>query len=90
MRPFSFVPVEALGRPWRRREAGRRQRLARPVSVREEEEGAQLGRAGGLGWPGGRGPVGEGRENWPVKKKRLGRKAGWAESDGENSFPNKI
>jgi hypothetical protein len=37
------------------------------------------------------GPLGEGRENRPVgKKKRLGRKAGWAESDGENSFPNKI
>jgi hypothetical protein len=23
-------------------------------------------------------------------EKKLGRKAGWAESDGENSFPNKI
>jgi hypothetical protein len=38
--------------------------------------------------------MGEGRENLPVGKKErgpwLGRKAGWAESDGENSFPNKI
>jgi hypothetical protein len=49
-----------------------------------------VGPCGGLGRPGGRGPVGEGRENRPVKKRRLGRKAGWTKSDGENSFPNKI
>jgi hypothetical protein len=48
-----------------------------------------VGPCSGLGRSGGRGPVGEGRENQPVKK-RLGRKAGWAESDGENYFPNKI
>jgi hypothetical protein len=65
----SFLPVEASGRPWRRREAGRRQRHARPASVQEEEEGGRLGRAGGLGRPGGRGPVGEGRENRLVKKR---------------------
>jgi hypothetical protein len=76
MPPFSFLLVEAA--------------RGQPVSVREEEEGGRLGRAGGLGRPGGRGPVGEGRENRQVKKKRLGRKAGWAESDGENSFSNKI
>jgi hypothetical protein len=36
-------------------------------------------------------PSGKGRENRPVKKKeKLGRKARWAESDRENSFPNKI
>jgi hypothetical protein len=34
-----------------------------------------VGAYGGLGRPGGRGPVGEGRENRLVKK-RLGRKAG--------------
>jgi hypothetical protein len=69
MRLFSFLSVEASGRPWRRREAGRRQRRARLASEREEEKGGPLGRAGGLGWPGGRGPVGEGRENRPVKKR---------------------
>jgi hypothetical protein len=38
--------------------------------------------------------VGEGRKkNGRLKKKNgpwRGRKAGWAKSDGENSFPNKI
>jgi hypothetical protein len=42
------------------------------------------------GWAGGPRPSGKGRENRPVKKRRLGRKARWAERDGENSFPNKI
>jgi hypothetical protein len=50
--------------------------------------------AGGpCGWAGLAGrlrPTGKGRGNRPVKKEKLGRKAGWAESDGENSFPNKI
>jgi hypothetical protein len=33
-----------------------------------------VGPCGGLGQPGGRGPVGEGRENRPVKKKKIGPK----------------
>jgi hypothetical protein len=47
---ISFLPVEASGRPWRRREAGQRQCRAHPASVREEEEGGRLGRA--VGWAG--------------------------------------
>jgi hypothetical protein len=46
----SFLPVEASGRPRRRREAGQRQHRARPASVREKEEGGRLGRA--VGWAG--------------------------------------
>jgi hypothetical protein len=55
------------------------------------------------GWPcGWAGPAGRPRpsgggeeeKNIRLKKKEkgpwLGRQAGWAESDGENSFPNKI
>jgi hypothetical protein len=45
-------------------------------------------KGGRLGWPEGRGPVGTGEKISLVGG--LGRKAGWAESDGENSFPNKI
>jgi hypothetical protein len=43
-----------------------------------------------VGWAGRPRPSGNGRENRSVKKKRRGRKAGWAESDGKNSFLNKI
>jgi hypothetical protein len=46
----SFRPLEASGRPWRRREAGRRQHRVRPMSVWEEEEGGWLGRA--VAWAG--------------------------------------
>jgi hypothetical protein len=64
------LPVGASRRPGRRREAGRWRRRARSALVQEEEEGVQWagpaggwGRAcGGLGRPGGRGPVGEGRK----------------------------
>jgi hypothetical protein len=79
MQPFSFLPVEVSGRPWWQREAGRRRR-ARSALVRVEEEGGRLGRVGGK--------IGrlEKKERGPW----LGRKAGRAESDGENSFPNKI
>jgi hypothetical protein len=45
---ISFLPVDASGRLWRQREAGRRQRRAHPASVREEEEGGRLGHA--VGW----------------------------------------
>jgi hypothetical protein len=50
-------------------------------------------RAGRLGQPRGRGLVGRGgAAGWKEKKNgpRLGRKAGWAGSDGKNSFLNKI
>jgi hypothetical protein len=40
--------------------------------------------------PAGRPRPSGGGEGNSAGKKRLGRKAGWAESDGENSFPNKI
>jgi hypothetical protein len=48
---------------------------------------------GPCGWAGPTGrprPSGGGEGKSAGKKRRLGRKAGWAESDGENSFPNKI
>jgi hypothetical protein len=44
-RLFSFG-AGGRGRPWGRREAGRRWQLARSASVQEEEEGGQLGRGG--------------------------------------------
>jgi hypothetical protein len=73
MRPFFFFRWRRRGRPWGRREAGRR-RHARLAPVREEEEGGRLGREGGLGRPR---PSGEGGEKWLVEKKKMGR--GWAE-----------
>jgi hypothetical protein len=81
---------------WRRR--GHRGGGARPAgggTVRarlrcgRKKKGGRLGRAGGLGRPEGRGPVGRGGKI-DQKKRRLSRKARWAESDGENSFLNKI
>jgi hypothetical protein len=67
-------------------------RLFSFLPVQEEEEGGQLSRAGGLGQPGGQGLVGgRGKIGQLEKKEREGR--GWAkkaESDGGNSFPNKI
>jgi hypothetical protein len=56
-------------------EAARGRPVAAPClpSVRQEEDDGWLGRDGGLGRPGGQGPVGRGGENWPVKKKRVGR-----------------
>jgi hypothetical protein len=45
-----------------------------------------------VGWAGRKAEAqweGEGKSAGK-KKETLGRKAGWAESDGENSFPNKI
>jgi hypothetical protein len=94
MQPFLFFRWRCRGRPWGRREA-RRQHRARSTPVREEEEGGRLGHEGGLGRPGGRGPVGEGRKkNGRLEEKKngpwLGRKARWAEGDGENSFLYKI
>jgi hypothetical protein len=59
-------------------------------AAREEEERWPVGPCGWAGPAGRPRPSGKGRENRLVKKRRLGRKAGWAESDGENSFPNKI
>jgi hypothetical protein len=43
-----------------------------------------VGPCGGLGWPGGRGPVGEGRENRLVKKRD------WAERPGGPKVTGKI
>jgi hypothetical protein len=78
----SFLPVEAArGRP-----------AAAPCAPDVGAGGGRrwpVGSCGRLGRPGGRGPVGEGRENRSAEK-ILGRKAGWAESDRENSFLNKI
>jgi hypothetical protein len=62
---------------------------ARSASVREEEERWPVGPCGWARPAGRPRPNGKGRENRPVKKRR-GRKAGWAKSDRENSFPNKI
>jgi hypothetical protein len=42
------------------------------ASVREEEDDGLLGRDGGLGWPGGRGPVGRGGKISQLEKKRMG------------------
>jgi hypothetical protein len=84
MRPLFSFRWRSSGSTMGRHEVARR-RHARLAPVREEEED-RLGREGGLGRPRGRGPVGKG-ENGRLKRKengpRLGRKAGWAESDGE-------
>jgi hypothetical protein len=80
------LPVETSGRPWRRREAGRRRRRAWLQCRRKRMTGGRLGRDGGLGRLGGRGPVGRGGkiDRLEERKKRngprLGRKAGWVES----------
>jgi hypothetical protein len=66
-----------------------RRRRARSALVREEEERWPVGPCGWAGPARRPRPSGKGRENQPVKK-RLGRKAGRAESDGKNSFLNKI
>jgi hypothetical protein len=74
---------------WRRR--GDRGGDARPAgggAVRARLRCGRKKKGGRLGWPEGRGPVGTGEKISLVGG--LGRKAGWAESDGENSFPNKI
>jgi hypothetical protein len=50
---------------------------------------AGRGACGGLGRLEGCDLVGKGGKLAGKRKRRLGRKAGWAESDGENSFPDK-
>ena len=89
MRPF-FSSGSGVGATV---EAARGRSAAAPCALgfgaggRRKVAGGPCGWAGPAGWPR---PSGKGRENRPVKKRRLGRKAGWAEHDGENSFPNKI
>jgi hypothetical protein len=59
------------------------------VAIRRGATGARAGCAGREAeaqWKDGERPVGKKKKNGP----RLGRKAGWAGSDGKNSFPNKI
>jgi hypothetical protein len=53
--------------------------------------GAGGGRRRAVGWAGQKAVAqwGRGGKSAGKRKRRLGRKAGWAESDGENSFPNK-
>jgi hypothetical protein len=58
------------------------------VAIRRGATGARAGSAGREAeaqWKDGERPVGK-KKNGP----RLGRKAGWARSDGKNSFLNKI
>jgi hypothetical protein len=93
MRPLFSFWWRSSGSTVGRREAGRRRRLVCLALVREEEEDGRLGREGELGRPRGRGPVARGKNSRLKRKEngpRLGRKAGWTESDKKISFPNSI
>jgi hypothetical protein len=74
-------------------EAARGRLAAAPCAPGVGAGGGKRWLVGPCGWAGPARrsrPSGGGEGKSAGKKKRLGRKAGWVESDGENSFPNKI